>query len=275
MPINQQLQTQMEEALALKSITSTFQEIAAIQIPMLKKAFEHNRSYYDEITQVYQSLKRAAKIPLVKKGIASNPKTAHVAVTSNHGFFGSLNFDVMMQFKEAKKSPEHDMYIIGVTGKDIAMEQQISYKSIFVFQNDTPTPSEMVSLLSQLSGYERIFMYYPKYISVFTQSIDILDIAYAAPQTLDTKHTIKYLFEPELPDLIAFFESQIRHILFSRILLESELARIATRLLTMDNASHKADEMIQTLDVKLQQARKNTINSKLIESVSRSVLWKT
>jgi len=52
------------------------------------------------------------------------------------------------------------------------------------------------------------------------------------------------VFEPEIPKIIEFFKTQIRLVLFSRVMLETRLALTGARLMKMQRAREKTGELV-------------------------------
>ncbi len=77
-----------------------------------------------------------------------------------------------------------------------------------------------------------------------------------------------YILEPDLGIMLQFFDAQIKGLLLEHTFLESELARTASRLISMDSAQNQSKEYLNNMKKELRTARKNITNSRIVETVS-------
>jgi F0F1-type ATP synthase gamma subunit len=80
---------------------------------------------------------------------------------------------------------------------------------------------------------------------------------------------LHFIFEPELPKIVDFFENQIRSILLNRVLLEVELSVTASRLQAMSRAKEHAQTALNQKRAGLTKATHSLINARLLESLTR------
>ena len=261
-------------------VASALFNVSAEKINRLRAIFEKNKSFYDDIADLYQSIKQTAfeRGELPQKS-ATLVQTVTVAFTSNIRFYGAVNAEVIKAFIEHMKSGvKSDYIVIGRAGKMLMentpdFQKRISY---YAFKEDEPTGEERRQFLKSVAPYGQVQMFYPSFLNVFSQKVVMQDITYtphvgAVPgNTL----TVDYIFEPELPKILDFFETKVRYLLFKRVMLESELARTAARLLSMNRAQDQSQEEI----IRLRRAsRKNIANFndlRLLESFSAISKWK-
>lgn len=256
----EQLKAQLSTTQALRSIAGAYSDISAMRIETLRAAFWRNSVYFEQISQIYQSVKASA--------IVLKPKTLHVALTSNKRFYGNLNRDVMQEFQEQNERMSDDALVIGLTGKEYLQSIQTHKPAKYsVFEDDQPTEEESDALFANFEEYDRIFLYYPRFVNMLTQTIQRTDISYSPRTPLEPQNTIHYIFEPELSKILAFFKTQIRRILFNRVLLETELSRTATRLVVMDGAEKKAEEQALITKQYIRNALQSNTNRSLIETI--------
>lgn len=274
-------QRELQDLETIRFIASALFDVSAEKIGRLRAAFEKNTAFYTDITSLYQTIKKTARArgelpprsPTVVRSVA-------IAFTSNARFYGAVNAEVMRTFTEAmRRDPKIDYIVIGKTGKAFLENDPENAKrsSYFSFEGDEPTSDEVKRLLENVMPYEQVQVYYPSFVNVFTQKVAVQDVAYAAePETGDASPTEEtdYIFEPELLKILAFFETRVRYLLFQRVMLESELARTAARLFSMNRAQDRADESI----VRARQAIRRDVDTfndmRLLESFSAISKWK-
>jgi len=84
-----QINTILEEIFSLKLVAHAYTEISTIKLQKIRAGIERNRTFFQEITQVYRMVKVAAGMQNLTSG---NPKKGAVSIllTSNQRFYGGL-----------------------------------------------------------------------------------------------------------------------------------------------------------------------------------------
>jgi len=86
-------------------------------------------------------------------------------------------------------------------------------------------------------------------------------------------HPSKYKKE-YCDEMIKFFNTQVRWLLFQRIILESDMARTAARLLTMSQAEERTDFEIKKKKADLRKVIRSFTNAQLLDTFSGIKRWK-
>jgi F0F1-type ATP synthase gamma subunit len=90
-----------------------------------------------------------------------------------------------------------------------------------------------------------VIVVHPTYFNSFTQGAAMTDLTHVPSLYVEPiEEPLQYLFEPEIPDILDFFATQIRLVLFQRVMLETRLALIGARLMKMQRARERAGELI-------------------------------
>ena len=90
MPRLDELKEEIKDEEALHGLASAFTEVSAAKIGVLKKKFEKNRGFYQEVSDLYRLVKSSSNLPATaSKGVLS------VAMTTNNRFYGVINLEVM------------------------------------------------------------------------------------------------------------------------------------------------------------------------------------
>jgi len=281
MPTIEQIKNEIEDVEVIRSISGALLEVAALRIKNIKQEFEHNKAFFREVSQLYNIIKQSSiKLGITLPKSSDSNKEKHimsVAVTSNQRFHGLLNSRVVDRFLESIDRNKSDLIIVGRTGKQYITGNEESNDYEYVtFKNDYPTPSETIAFLRKIAPYDQVFLYYPKFLTVFSQEIGVIDITYSPDpeiKKITEEEELDYIFEPELVKIIAFFETQVRRLLFLRIMLESELARTSARLVKMNTTESRATDILEDKrrDLRKEQSVLNDIN--LLESFSGMNQW--
>lgn len=277
MPELTELREELTEITTLKYVSAAFSEAASARIVGIRKAFEQNQEFYEEISQVYHTVKVSAELLKIKQESQRAPgKAIAVAVTSNHRFFGLLNINVMKVFMEQTESQKTDRAVIGKTGADFLMLRKFKqpYEKV-LFAKDNPNKEEINQFLERIRNYEKVVLYYPKFVSMVNQTVGVLDITQSAkPEEVGEEELIRHIFEPELDKMVDFFENVIRTLLFGRSMLEADLSRTAARLMSMSSAEERADELIVEKKSEIRKVRRSIMDKELLDTFAGMKKWK-
>ena len=77
-----------------------------------------------------------------------------------------------------------------------------------------------------------------------------------------------------LKKMLDFFDDQVVSLLLEQTFLESELARTASRLMSMDKAQINAEDVLYKQKLLLGQAKKSEINMALLETAASLMNFK-
>jgi|CXWL01.1.fsa_nt_gi ATP synthase F1 gamma subunit len=271
---------ELEDLETIGFVASALFDVSAEKISRLRAAFEKNKVFYDDIADLYQSIKQTAfeRGELPQKSVTV-VQTVTVAFTSNIRFYGAVNAEVIGAFIEHMRSgAKSDYIVIGRTGKMLMENAPDCQKrtSYYAFKEDEPTGEERRQFLKSVAPYSQVQMFYPSFLNVFSQKVVMQDITYTPHAEAASGETLAfdYIFEPELPKILDFFETKVRYLLFKRVMLESELARTAARLLSMNQAQDRSQEEITRLRRAIRRDIENFNDLRLLESFSAISKWK-
>jgi len=263
----------------VKYITSALRDISAVDLKNVRDRYMQNSKFYAELQYLYQLIWRIASHEGNEELLhIKQKKPLYVAYTTNRHFYGSLNHDVMRLFLRST-STDDSCLIIGGTGREIWRTIQKKRKEVrfMSFADDQPTSDETQALLKDLTSYTRVYVCFPHFVSVYDQRADIQDITFRPTKDMlraYAKEEIpQYFLEPDLPEMFAFFNTQVRYVLFERTLLEAQLSRVAARLVKMDMADHNAADVLKHENIELRRAYNSFFTSRMLETVSGYIQW--
>jgi len=227
-------------------VTTMLRDISATKLQSIRAAFEANQQYFEELhglmhlLHTYAAEKKIA-LPAAEKG------RVYVALTSNKRFYGTLNYDVMMALGEAlAHDPEAEYVVIGQTGRQIVERSQklAGLEATYLaFEKDEPTENEIAATVQQLRSYKELVVVHPTFVNAFSQVAKTTDITHVPHTPEEKAETFEYLVEPDIPEMLDFFKTQVRLVLFDRVVLETRLALTGARLMKMQRARERAEEM--------------------------------
>ncbi len=246
----------VKEAEGLKILTQSYAEIASIRLIKIRKQVEHTRGIFLDLAKLYGLVKLISK-----QTQPPQRKTVSILLTSKLRFNGYLNNLIIKFFLAQTSSFQTDKIVIGQKFPN-------PFKS-YIFEKDTPSEKEMQELVSEVQNYEQILVFYTQFQTVLKQIPQISDItqtqfaAYKAQ--LETKKQLM-IVEPEIKKILQFFDINIKTALLQQTFLEAELSRLATRLISMDEAGQHAEEFLNQQKLLLMNAKRAYENKKMLET---------
>lgn len=271
MPQLEQLKAEIKDEETLFGLASAFTEVSAAKIGVLKQKFEKNQSFFQEVSDLYRLVKASSNLPVTaSKGVLA------VAMTTNNRFYGVINLEVMKKFLGETADQNTARMVVGKIG--VSYLQSIGFGGKIekmVCKSDVPEMADLEKLLAMAKAHPKVLLFYPQFKTVYTQTPAVTDIAFS---TLPSRSSggakeggeeLHFIFEPELPKIVEFFETQIRAILLQRVLLEMELSVTASRLQAMSRAQEHAREVLGQRRQQLTKKIQSQINARLLESLGR------
>lgn len=271
----QEIEKLIEEGKSLKTIAVAYSEIAHLKIKKIRADVERNRVFFDDIAKIYGIVKGYA----IKKGVAVQKpkKRLHILLTSNYKFYGNINLSLINYFLgSTREIRETDTIVIGRGAVDFFKATSIlpNYKQILL-QKDIPSPDELKNLTNIVSQYDQVLVFYSKLKSLLVQRATFTDLTATSFYTRafqigsvysKSDDPMYFLFEPELPKLLSFFENQIMNLLLEQTFLESELSRTASRFISMDQAQTEADKFIKIYKIMQGYTQRSIENMKILDN---------
>jgi F0F1-type ATP synthase gamma subunit len=286
----------------LKILIETYEEIAANQMRKNRSAVLANRVFNEGLVSIYQEIKQSyktqlANLQILKRSMqkthsaslmSRNGRTICLLLSANTGLFGDIIARITAQFIDFVKTRDVDIAIIGRIGRKIFDEYRIGKKYFYFDVPDLhPDQSIIEQLTSFLIRYEKIYIFYGKFESVGVQRPTILDVTGEESLSQKIDHTnkspeqtttpqvmpVKYLFEPSLEEVMIFFEQQIFASIIEQTVKESELAKFASRMITLDSATENVKSKIREVVYQRQVILHRQRNKRQQELLYGLSLW--
>lgn len=282
------LESEIENLEGLNNMIQAYEEIAASRIMHSRESVLTNREYINELNiifrEVISSYKKEVELLLKKKKgknigdltfMNKNGKTLYLLISANTGLYGSLVKKTFDLFAINSGSPNSDRAIVGKLG--LSMWQQTRNKEKYYYF-DFPDQSVDIELFKKLLdfivNYEKIIVFYGQFQNLVTQEATYSDISgHTANTDTESQTTKKYLFEPSLGKILEFFEKQIFASIFEQTMREAQLAKIASRLKTLDQASENITKKLEEVTEEKSRTFHRQQNKKQLETFSSRKLW--
>lgn len=289
--------TQIEDLTGIKEIVGASEEIASMKMRSIRGQVLESRDLNDELTEIYREVtasykeqimaimeqKHHSTIPgLHQKEISislkkGNGKTAVVYLSANSGFFSKILEKTYHEFVLYLDAHENVIpIIIGEFGKKLFTEQFPGREfQFYVFSEKDTSSQSLERVTKDLINYDNVIIYYPRFESLASQTVAALDVSGSKNGPASQQvHEVHYLFEPSIEKILAFFEGEIFAGIIHQTVTESELARYASRITTLDIARENISNKLKAINLQKRFATHRLMNKKQTEALMGISLWK-
>ena len=275
-----------------KKITKAIELVAAAKMRRAITGVLNSRSYAHLAWALVKQLRDRTDSkfhPLLRSSVNPNGKIALVLLTSNRGFCGGFNSQIIQKtvnyFKsEQLAGTEVEAIVIGKKGADFLAKRNFNIAAQFDKNNVAPEiekirPLAKLLINDFLSGrFSKVSLAYTDFISTLVQKPRIMELLPLSllnedpylgrikdGEDADATANFEYLFEP-MPDQV--LEELLPRLLEMQIyqaILESDAAEYSARMVAMRNASEAASDMISSLTLAFNKARQSLITAELAD----------
>lgn len=275
----------------LGGIVTVYKEIAATRITRTRTAVIKSHNFLTEINEIFEQVKssykreveRLAKQKKIKdvsalSFVKRNGKTIAVFISSNTGLYGNIVERTFELFAREVKNAGFDVAVMGRLG--LVLVESAGFTppfTYFDFPDQRVDDVKLREIALYLVKYERVIVYYEQFQSLVRQEAIATDISGHLPPSKEsqagTLPAVKYLFEPTLPHVLEFFEKEVFSAILEQTIRDSQLAKFASRLVTLDSASENIKKRLKTIvfeSVRLKHREKNKKQNQTFSSMS---LW--
>jgi ATP synthase F1 gamma subunit len=274
--------TQIEDLTGIKEIVGASEEIASMKMRSIRGQVLESRDLNDELTEIYREVTLSYKNQIthiveqkshtfpalhhsemnvsLKKG---NGKTAVVFLSANSGFFSKILEKTYKEFVTYLDAHEDVVpIIIGEFGKKLFTDQYPGRDFLFhVFSEKENNSEALEQVTKELVNYDNVIIYYPRFESLASQTVAALDVSGSKNgQTAEQIVEAHYLFEPSIEKILAFFEGEIFAGIIHQTVTESELARYASRITTLDIARENINNKLRSINLQFAKTFCNAQN---------------
>jgi F0F1-type ATP synthase gamma subunit len=294
--------TQIEDLTGIKDIVGASEEIASMKMRSIRNKVLLSRDLNDELTEIYREVTISYKNQIVllmqeKKGVRAlkqisesqmalktgNGEHACVYLSANSGLFSKILERTYQEFAAyLQQHKEATPIVIGEFGKNLFITDFPNRPFVFYpMAEGAASESSLKKITEDLAAYSSVIIFYAKFETMASQTPTVLDVSGQNtkinpndPQTkIQAIPTTHYLFEPSLEKIILFFETEIFAGIIQQTVTESELARYASRITTLDMARENIDQQLRTVNLEKRFAIHRLMNKKQTEAITGISLW--
>ncbi len=293
---------EIDDLKMLESLASAYAEISSSRMKNTRESVLSNRFFLSEIDEIFKELRlsyrrellKLAKKRGLKKGnkitlLGHNGKTVALLISANTGLYGDLTRQIFESFMKEVERTDVEASIVGKLGRSLFIGRDPNRPySYFEMPDNTIDREELANLIRHLVQYEEIHVYYGKFSSIIYQSPSTFNISaqtelVSAEETKESKDKdklTKYFFEPTLEEILIFFEREMFTSVFEQAIHESQLAKFASRMIAMDQASERVRQTLKIVEIDHLKVTHNLANKKQtnvfpgIMSFRANYVWK-
>lgn len=266
-----EIQFTIEEGRALKDVALAYSEIASLTLRKIRQEVLRTRAFFTEVLNIYALIQQiASSKSLSNSRLRAKAGTISIIITSNNRFFGHMDKDVIQLFLNTKPE-DSNVLVIGHGGIESLKTLKFASFTEVEFKKDMPDPAEMASLVAKIKRHTKVLVYYAQFKTIMQQVATFVDITQSQAQALTNRFSSKasaFILEPEAEKILDFFDKQLTQVLLEQTFLEAELARTGSRLISMDQAQHNADEFLDEQQKLLLHAKRSLQNARILEVVA-------
>ncbi len=273
------LKRRIQAARNVSKTTKAMQMISASKLKKAQNAAISTRPYVkllDILTHnvVSKIDKGTFNHPYVKNDTRSG-KTLLVILAPDKGLCGGLVSNLLRAFIDYQKTSADSLCIVvgrKIEGQVVRMNQQVVAN--FHFGTTTPAFDIIYPIIKIIDEYylggkvDKVKVLYTDFVSFFSQSptsTTLLPVKLSEETAVDKIPDLPYVFEPSpleiLPELLRHhLEMSLYH-----FFLESFASEQASRMITMQNATTNANDIIEDLKLEYNKTRQAKITSELLD----------
>lgn len=273
----QSIKRRIKSVESTKKITKAMQLVATSKLRKTRNQLEELKPYYSMVQNT------VAEILESNKGSIDNPylqehkdgKTVYIAITSSLGLCGGYNANV---FKTIASEIHNDdiVYMIGTKGAGYLLHHHIEYNHDYLDLNSSLDFKEVVRLVDELTRMygnkeiKKIKIIYTEFVNNLTFRPKVVTLLPVDTQEFkDVKVTQKAtVFEPSPNEVLNHLIPMYLQSVIYGYLVESVTSENASRRTSMENATDNAQELIEDLLLKYNQARQTAITNEISEIVA-------
>lgn len=286
----------IEEDIALSSsfdiLITAYQKVSVNRMQNTRRQVLAARKFTEALAGIYADVRasqrhaagRQIRGLLFKKQqpkASDNKPPLVIMVSSNSRLDGGISQEIFQRFSKYIKDHRCDIVITGKVGASLFRQEFIDRPYEYVQLPDhTITQRDLLPLVHMTKEYFNIKIFYGKFINFIKQEPAVANLSEEAivnklSDTQENPTFTPFLFEPSLPNIISFFDTQILSALLSRTAQEGSLAEHGSRVTAMELARQRVDTLLNNLAQESLNQRKRLQNKRQQEQFASQMLWQS
>ena len=261
---------------SIQKVTKAMKMVAAAKMRKAQERMEQARPYSNSLSEIIEHLlpdidRESLKLLQVRE----IKRKAYVVVSADRGLAGAFNTNLL---KIAQKEIDKfgidnvDIFCIGKKARDHfkyrhynIIESHIDFWAEMEFENAMMIGRSVIDHFTS-GSVDEIHVVYNYFVNIAQQEVKsetLLPLSYD-----ERDYTVSdRLYEPSKEELVEALIPRHLNIQMWKYLLESYASEQAARMLSMENATSNAQDMIKDLTLQFNKARQAAITTEMLEIV--------
>ena len=261
---------------SIQKVTKAMKMVAAAKMRRAQERMEQSRPYSNSLAEVIQHLLPDVEremLPLLD--IRDVKRKAYVVVSADRGLAGAFNTNILKiaQIEIDEFGKENvDLFCIGKKSRDHfkrrdynIIESHVEFWTEMEFENAMMIGRSIIDHFTS-GQVDEIHVVYNYFLNIAHQEVkseSLLPLVYESVERV--RHN--RLYEPSKEELVTSLIPRHLNVQMWKYLLESYASEQAARMLSMENATSNAQDMIKDLTLQFNKARQAAITTEMLEIV--------
>jgi F-type H+-transporting ATPase subunit gamma len=270
-----QLRRRIKTAQNVSKTTRAMQMISASKLKKAQIAALSSRPYVAKLSEVTQNLTSKLdkqSLPPYMQQATKTGKTLCIVISPDKGLCGGMITNLVKEI--LKRDTKNDIFL--TIGKKIESTVVYVGKDLiasFPYGNTLPSFAVVYPIAKVIKEYflagkiDKVEIISTHFQNVFSQKTNVMQLLPILPQqTAETKSRNQFqLFEPDLETILPSLLDRYLEMAVYQEIIESYLSEQAARMLSMQNATNNAKDMIEDLQLAYNQSRQAKITNELLD----------
>lgn len=254
--------------------TRAMQMIAASKLKRAQEAALASRPYVNELTNLSKNLSlrlKETKQPLYMRK-QENPKNLIIILSPDKGLCGGLITNLLRESLNINEKPF--IITIGKKSSQYFARKESGLIASFDFGSALPPFDMIFPIIEIVNEYfttgkaGSVKVVYTHFENLFSQKPTfktLLPITLPEDESLKTIKSFFELFEPSAEKILPYLLKHYIEMSLYQYLLESHVSEQASRMISMQNATENAKEIIGELSLEYNKARQDKITKEILD----------
>ena len=279
MASTKELRTRIKSITNTAKVTGAMQMIAASKLRKAQNSAENYNIYSKNYENIKNSILNSVDFDLLseysdlfKSYENYDANVLYLVISSNRGLSGPL-FGNLVKALETNTQKVNKKSFISLKAIKIAITNSRNLNLLNSFEMKDEFITEDIELISNYivnqfieHQYTSVKLVYSHFNSVANQKPEIINLL-PFKDSEESQNFSNHIFEPNQLELISDFASKYVFIMIYRSILDSVASEHAARMVSMQNATDNANELVDDLTLDLNKARQESITSELLDLV--------
>ncbi len=275
------LQRRIRTAQNVSKTTKAMQMIAASKLKKAQDAALSSRPYVEKLSEVTRNLTtklQDTSKPKYMDNSNKNGKTLLIVISPDKGLCGGLVTNLLREV--LKRNAKDDSYLtIGKKVENGVAHLGNDLVAAFPFGNTLPSFEVVYPIIKLVDEYfltgkvEKVQILSTHFENLFTQKPHVTTLLpVQAPAETSNDHSTNQfqLFEPDLEEILPDLLNRYIEMVTYQEIIESYLSEQGARMLSMQNATNNAKDIIEDLRLEYNKSRQAKITSELLDITGAS-----